>query len=95
MDYRDLNNEMISRVFYPSRKSGRHSSEIKDFFDYRTNSIKACLYSICRIRNIMLHGEKDVYSLDYQKDIIDSATEILSYLVKDDTLSLLVKETEL
>lgn len=43
----------------------------------------------------MLHGEKDVYSLDYQKDIIDSATEILSYLVKDDTLSLLVKETEL
>ena len=95
VDYRDLNDEMISRVFYPSRKSGRYSSEIKDFFDYRNNSFKACLCSICRIRNNMLHGEKDVYSINYQIDIIIAATEILSYLVKDDTLDLLAKETEL
>ena len=77
----------IIEIFYHSKITGRsHVLQIKDFLNFENSDLKACLYAICRIRNNLLHGEKDIYSIDGQRNIINTASEILAFLNKEEIL---------
>lgn len=86
----EFDDALIKMWFYHSGY-GAHITEIKDFFNYENNDLKACLYAICRIRNNLLHGEKDVFSINYQAKMVDAASEVLAFMNRDEMVECLGK----
>ena len=53
---------------------------IRDFLQGTTNDFHAALLCIERIRNNFFHGTKDYYHLDKQKELFESACNVLYWL---------------
>ena len=86
-DQQVFDDHLIIEKFYHSKMTrSSHVLQIKDFLNYENSDLKACLYAICRIRNNLLHGEKDIYSIDGQRNLINTASEILAFLNKEEML---------
>ena len=78
-DEDSLNTSDIIQYFYHN-SPGKYISEYLSFFRGEDANLSYCLGSICRIRNNLLHGEKTIFSINQQKELIGAAADILAYL---------------
>lgn len=79
--------EFIELYFYPPRKeTPRNAAIIASFMNGDNNELSVCLTSICRIRNNLLHGSKNIDTINKQRKLIHSAADILAYLTDLDNL---------
>ena len=75
-----VDEEGIFKVLFTATGDKGWLPTAKEFILGNSDDAHDCLICVYRIRNNLLHGEKEIFSLRSQKDLIQSASDILSVM---------------
>ncbi len=77
------NKDTIAKRVYSTTNGGRpqYIARIKCFLETSDLDFDGCMLFIERIRNNLLHGEKDIYTLPEQKDMFDAINTLLNEIL--------------
>lgn len=96
---KEINDDGVSDILYTEENEGsNYRSRIVSFLTSDSTSVVDCMLCIERLRNNLLHGEKEAFELNRQRELIETATSILYVLTNWDacmnTYYLAVKKSD-
>lgn len=70
----------INSFLFPSGKGTKYVPAILSYIKGDNDDIHNCLLCICRLRNNLLHGEKEIWTINEQCELISAATDVLTMM---------------
>ena len=75
--YSQIDEKAIMEALFTDDKKSEQIRRILSYLCNKEESINTCVFCIYRIRNNMFHGEKAIWSINNQLELIESATNLL------------------
>ena len=80
-DYNRVIDDMaINEFLFHNERIPPWSVDIKEYLKYKNDDIHNGLLCIYRIRNNLLHGEKEIWTINHQCNLIKAATAVLEIM---------------
>ena len=78
---KEINDEGVKDILYTEKNEGSdYRTRIVSFLTSDSTSVVDCMLCVERLRNNLLHGEKEAFELNRQRELIETATSILYVL---------------